>query len=242
MNSSEIETIIEKLRNQQPCIYKNSKKAHSNIVPYATYSPWLQDLEFRVIFEKINPNSLVDVYRCWELWNLAKQSLEVEGNILEVGVWRGGTGALIADAIKSDLSKKVYLADTFSGVVKSGENDPYYDDGEHSDTTIDFVKNLLNSASLSNFELLQGVFPEDTGNLVQGKISLLHCDVDVYQSTKDVVEWCLPKFTIGSIIVFDDYGFYPCEGVTIFCEEFKSNKDFIFLHNLNGHAIFIKIK
>ena len=220
MNSSEIETIIEKLRNQQPCIYKNSKKAHSNIVPYATYSPWLQDLEFRVIFEKINPNSLVDVYRCWELWNLAKQSLEVEGNILEI------------------LPK--YLNENKH--VKSGENDPYYNDGEHSDTTIDFVKNLLNSASLSNFELLQGVFPEDTGNLVQGKISLLHCDVDVYQSTKDVVEWCLPKFTIGSIIVFDDYGFYPCEGVTIFCEEFKSNKDFIFLHNLNGHAIFIKIK
>ena len=49
-----------------------------------------------------------------------------------------------------------------------------------------------------------------------GDISMLHCDVDVYSSSRDIVEWCLPRMLVGAILVFDDYGFYGCEGVTTF--------------------------
>ena len=87
-----------------------------------------------------------------------------------------------------------------------------------------------------------GMFPEDSGSKVGGKISLLHCDVDVYQSCKDIVEWAIPKLSIGSILVFDDFGFSGCEGVATFCEEIKVFENFKFIHNLNGHAIFVKFK
>lgn len=46
---------------------------------------------------------------------------------------------------------------------------------------------------------------------------------------------------VGAILVFDDYGFYGCEGVTTFCNELKTCSDLIFTHNLNGHAVFVKI-
>jgi O-methyltransferase len=219
-----------------------SSKKHTNVFPNATYSPWLDDIEFLRTYSRISDHTLVDMYRCYELWMLAKQTSHVDGDILEVGVWRGGTGAILAKAVKDFGSKKVYLADTFAGVVKAGINDTLYKNGEHSDTSIETVQKLTESLALDNIEVLQGVFPDDTQYRVNGKIALLHCDVDAYASSKDVVEWCLPRLSLGAILVFDDYGFSGCEGVTSYCEELRNNQAFCFIHNLNGHAVFIKLK
>jgi O-methyltransferase len=213
---------------------------HHRVLPHATYSPWLTDAGFMATYEKIRNHTLVDIYRCYELWLVARQLDNVEGNFLEVGVWRGGTGALLAEAGRNVPGRKIFLADTFTGVVKAGENDTRYKGGEHADTSEDLVLALLASMNLSNATTLKGIFPEDTQAKVAGKIAMLHCDVDVYSSTKDIVEWCLPRFVSGSVVVFDDYGFSGCEGVTKFCQEFRKNTDFFFLHNLNGHAVFIK--
>jgi O-methyltransferase len=218
-----------------------SKNPHQTVTPYATYSPWIDDQDFQAIFNRIKNHTLVDIYRCYELWTLAKQTIDIEGDILEVGVWRGGTGAILAQATKEISGKKVFLADTFSGVVKAGANDTRYHGGEHADTSIVIVEELLAGLSLSNTQILQGIFPEESHSRIPGKIAMLHCDVDVYQSSKDIVEWCLPRLSRGAILVFDDFGFAGCEGVTKYCEDFREVKGFRFLHNLNGHAIFIKI-
>jgi O-methyltransferase len=99
----------------------------------------------------------------------------------------------------------------------------------------------MTSLAFENVQLLEGIFPEQTQHKIIGNISMLHCDVDVYFSTKDIVEWCLPRMPAGSTLVFDDYGFFGCEGVTTFCNELKMRNDLIFTHNLNGHAVFFKI-
>src|SRR5271156_2535123 len=64
------------------------------------YAPWKEDLEFQNCFSKIQTHSLVDKHRCYELWDMVQQSAKLEGALLEVGVWRGGTGALIAKRAK----------------------------------------------------------------------------------------------------------------------------------------------
>ncbi len=46
--------------------------------------------------DAVRRNTLVDVWRCYELWSLVGELRDVPGAILEVGVWRGGTGALMA--------------------------------------------------------------------------------------------------------------------------------------------------
>jgi O-methyltransferase len=56
---------------------------------------------------------------------------------------------------------------------------------------------------------------------VEVPIAMLHCDVDVYSSAKDVVELFLPHLSGGGVIVFDDYGFLGCEGITIFYQELQ---------------------
>ena len=199
---------------------------HHRVLPQATLAPWLNDEEFLKIYEKVKNYTLVDIYRCYELWVLAKQAKNIDGAILEVGVWRGGTGLLMAEANKYS-NKKIYLADTFNGVVKAGTKDTSYKGGEHNDTSLDLVSDLISNLCLNNIDLLEGIFPEDTSHLVTENIAMLHCDVDVYNSAKDVVEWCLPRMSKGSLIVFDDYGFFGCEGITSYCNELKLRNDLI---------------
>ena len=68
-----------------------------------------------------------------------------------------------------------------------------------------------------------------------------HIDVDVYQSAKDIVDWIWDKMVPGGITVYDDYGFMGCDGITRFVEEQSTYKDRVTIHNLNGHAIVIKL-
>jgi O-methyltransferase len=213
---------------------------HSRLYVGTTYSPWLSDAEFLSAYEIVKKFTLVDRERCYELWDFAKQSVKINGAIIEVGVWRGGTGCLLA---MSAPTKSVYLADTFQGVVKAGKNDIRYKGGEHADTSVQMVTRLLSLAQVDNVRLLNGIFPDETAAGLEGPISLLHVDVDTYQSAKDIVEWALPRLPVGAKIVFDDYGFYESGGITRLVNELRESLgSFDFVYNLNGHAILIRTR
>jgi O-methyltransferase len=216
--------------------------AHEMAYPISTYAPWRSDDEFQRVYQTIRANTFVDVWRCHELWSILGELREVPGAILEVGVWRGGTGALIAArAAGLGLEDTVYLCDTWTGVAKTGEVDIYYRDGKHDDASQAIVERLVTRMGLSNVELLQGVFPEDTGERISDRnVRLCHCDVDVYESAKGVLEWVWPRLAPGGVVVFDDYGFPACPGVTKLVDEQRMREDRLVLHNLNGHGLIVK--
>jgi O-methyltransferase len=218
---------------------------HDRIVSYATYSPWNIDQEFIKVWSSIQPYTLVDKLRCYELWKLVEQCSKLDsGHIMEIGVWRGGTGVLIARQAKnSKIKESVFLCDTFKGVVKAGLNDATYEGGEHADTGKEMVEKLLSENRLDNVEILEGIFPEQTATNVENlKFRFVHIDVDVYQSAKDVNEWIWNRLLPGGVIVYDDYGFASCDGITKYVEEQTGMDDRIIIHNLNGHAIVVKTK
>ncbi len=216
------------------------------VVPKATYAPWDQEEQFKQIYKTIKAFTLVDIYRCYDLWILVKQSSKLtKGGLIEVGVWRGGTGALIAKQAECcGIKEPIYLCDTFTGVVKAGKNDSFYKGGEHKNTAKEVVEELIyQNMGLKNVKILQGIFPEDTESLVEEqKFRFCHIDVDTYQSAKDVTEWIWDKMVVGSITVYDDYGFRTCAGVTKCVDEQRHLDDRIVMHNLNGHAVIIKTK
>jgi O-methyltransferase len=216
---------------------------YEDIHPIATYAPWSSNAEFLSTYKLIQRNALVDIYRCWELWTLVGQTAKRDGGILEVGVWRGGTGALIAKRAQAAGSNDpVYLCDTFEGVVKAGLHDADYKGGEHSDTSQHIVEKLLRTLDITNVHILKGVFPDETAHLIEpgARFKLCHIDVDVYQSAKDVMAWIWDRMVPGGIVVYDDYGFIKCEGITRYVNEQVAESDRLVLHNLNGHAIVVK--
>ncbi|WP_345993146.1 TylF/MycF/NovP-related O-methyltransferase [Sulfurimonas sp. HSL-1716] len=221
-----------------------SKVGYENIFSNANYAPWKIDNSFFETFEIISTHTLVDIYKAYELWELVQQTSKLaEGSLIEVGVWRGGTGTLIAKRAQDcDIREHIYLCDTFSGVVKSSEHDTYYFDGEHADTSIEYVEDLIRKLDLKNVEILTGIFPDDTSFVVKDKkFRFCHIDVDVYKSAIDIVDWIWERLVVGGMIVFDDYGFESCDGITKFVNEQRQLTDRMVIYNLNGHAIVIKI-
>lgn len=216
---------------------------HESIHPIATYAPWKNDFEFQETFRQVRSHTLVDIYRCYDLWRLLAQAAKAgSGDILEVGVWRGGTGAILAKKSKLlSLTGETFLADTFTGVVKTGAQDFGYADGDHSDTSEEIVKALLQKLQVSA-KLLKGIFPDQCPqDFDQKNFIFCHIDVDTYESGNASFEWVWPRLLKGGIVVFDDFGFFHCAGITRLCEELKDRQGLSFIYNLNGHGIFIKL-
>jgi O-methyltransferase len=217
---------------------------HSIIIPEFTYSPWLADKKFQEIWPSLRDNTRVDEYKAYSLWQMIEQVKHLEGDLLEVGVWRGGSGCLLAYKCRQEkVDAKVYLCDTYQGVVKAGEKDYFWTGGEVSDTSIERVEKLLRQFSLENFQVLKGMFPEDTGHhLKNKKFRMCHIDVDVYQSAKDTINWVWENLEVGGVIIFDDYGHAQCDGITDLVQEESKKADRFVVHNLAGHAIMVKVR
>ncbi|WP_421999485.1 TylF/MycF/NovP-related O-methyltransferase [Reyranella sp.] len=216
---------------------------YEGIYSQSAYAPWLADVDFRTALNAIRRNTLVDEYRCWELWSLVGQLRDHEGDILEVGVWRGGTGCLMARRSQLDGNGgKVHLCDTFEGVVKAGSRDSSYVGGEHADTSLEEVQSLARRMELPNVLVHKGMFPDDTAHEIgSNRLRLCHIDVDVYESASQTFAWAWPRLVVGGVIVLDDYGFYSCSGVTRFVNQMIGQSDRVVIYNISGHAIVVKL-
>ncbi len=232
--------------NKSKINFSVSDYQYELITPYANYAPWLKDTEFQDIYKKIKDHTLVDMYRCYELWQLTGivHTLNDAASFLEVGVWRGGTAGIIGKKLALLNSRSpLYLADTFTGIVKATDKDAFYNGGEHADTTFETVDTLMKGI-YGNYKILTGIFPNDTAIKIgtDERFGLCHIDVDVYQSAKEIVDWVWERLIIGGMIIFDDYGFHTTTGVTRYVNEQKNMADRVIIYNLNGHAIIIKVK
>ncbi len=226
-------------------IYPRGDKGgrYETILPTSMYCPWNVDKPFQEFYQAIKDNTLVDIFRCYGLWSLVQQAAKLpEGALIEVGVWRGGTGALIAkQAELSGIDATVYLCDTFKGVVKTGPHDSTYTGGEHDNTSRKTVAALVEKMHLRNVQILEGIFPDDSCSEVkEDKIRFCHIDVDVYQSAKDILEWVWPRLVSGGIVAFDDYSSPVCDGLTKYVDEQMSKPGSVMVYNLNGHGLLIK--
>lgn len=223
-----------------------TKSGYQILVPGATYAPWHLDKLFLQTFREAKKNSLINFYQAWELWQLAGQFEKLEGDILEVGVWRGSTSAIMGTKLKSLNSKKtIYACDTFEGVVKANPKyDNYYKDGEHKDTSLEFVDGLMQkNFGLQNITLLKGIFPDDTQHLVADKkFCFCHIDVDTYDSGVAVMQWLWPRLSVGGAIVFSDFGFPMTKGITQAVNENIPLIGKTVIQNLNGNGIIVKVE
>lgn len=196
---------------------------------------WDGDKTFRSLYEEIKGRTVVSQDRCFMLYQLARYAHNKEGEIAEVGVYRGGTGKLIAKACPN---KRVHLFDTFSGMPQTNSNVDHHKEGDFSDTSFDAVKDFLKD--LSNIEFHPGFFP-DTADVVKDRsFSLVYVDVDIYQSVKDCLEFFYNRMVPGGVMVFDDYEWKACLGVKKAIDEFLAGKKEVPIVTARYQCILIK--
>jgi len=151
---------------------------------------------------------------------------DTNAHIIEVGVYKGGSAKIIADNI--DISTNLYLFDTFCGIPNGSEFDNHHITGDFYDIEYNDILEIFHE--YPNVIINQGIFPSDTGYIIEKKIfKLVHLDVDSYLSYKESLEFIYDKVIKNGYIIFDDYNEISCVGATLAINEFFSDKTEIIL-------------
>lgn len=152
------------------------------------------------------------------LYLTARTMREKKGDFAELGVSSGGSAKLLSE-VKGD--KALHLFDTFEGLPDTGAIDKHLSRGQYA-CSLPAVKEYLRS--YKNVSYYQGLFPGSATGAEHLSFSLVHLDVDLYQSTLDGLAFFYPRMEKGGIIISHDYSTVP--GVRkAFDEYFKSGQD-----------------
>ena len=149
------------------------------------------------------------------LFNQALIATEISGEMAELGVFKGGSAAMIA-LVGLPSGKTVHLFDTFAG----------FPDGNHggmfSDTSLEYVMEQL--SPLPNVQFHVGLFQE-TSPAMEGTVwCFVHLDGDLYETTRAGLEFFYPAMSVGGIILLDDFGRDDWPGVEKAAREFMTGR------------------
>lgn len=150
---------------------------------------------------------------------------EIEGDLVECGVWKGGSSMAMLLAMKQDglLSRDVYLYDTFEGMTAPKEMDMAVTGKSASDyleqedkltsvvwaySGLDEVKQNVRSVEYPDekIQFIKGPVEDTLLKHIPERIAFLRLDTDWYESTKIELEVLFPKLVPGGIMIIDDYG------------------------------------
>ena len=133
------------------------------------------------------------------IYTTVKKLEKIEGDIAEVGVYKGGSAKLIREATQ----KPLYLFDTFEGLPEISEYDSEQNKKGIYSASLEEVKDYLKD--YKNIHFYKGIFPETTSYVEDKKFSFVHLDVDIYQSTLDSLKFFYPRIVKGGVVISHDY-------------------------------------
>ena len=181
---------------------------------------------------------MVDQIRCYMIYQLSLQVKLLDGDVAEIGVWRGGTGKLLSTILSQ---KTVYLFDTFEGLpeINAQFDEDFHTQGMFDDTSENLVKQYLED--FGNIQIIKGTFPKSVeSKKISDKFCFVHVDVDLYQSAYDCLNYFYKLLVVGGVIVFDDYGFGTCPGVKKAVDSFFETKKEFPIYLPSGQCLIIK--
>jgi len=174
--------------------------------------------------------SLQPLHRLKRLFDNVQRTYKLDGPMAEIGVYEGGSALLMATC--DPANRKLYACDSFQGLQNPGE----YDKLAHGEYRADFFRVERYLHDIPAIELIQGVFPDPKLHkaMYDEEFSMVHLDVDYYQSTLDCLEFFYPRMLADGIIQSDDFDDTTCPGVRKAFEEFFKDKaeDFWAMDNI----------
>ncbi|MFD4033147.1 TylF/MycF/NovP-related O-methyltransferase [Streptomyces sp. NPDC058637] len=150
----------------------------------------------------------------------------IPGDIVECGVWRGGSMQACAKTLLSldETGRDLYLFDTYEGMTPPTDED-LRRDGRPARELLDAQGKDRPIWAVASLEDVQAGFenvpyPKDRIHYVRGKvedtvpgqaperISILRLDTDWYASTRHELRHLYSRLVSGGVLLIDDYGYW----------------------------------
>src|SRR5262245_7694293 len=206
------------------------------------FDSWLDERRLESTLDKIRPFVMppVSVEALVDLANVAAMVLacDIPGAFVECGVWRGGTGFLMAEVLRQAgaQDRKVWLLDSFEGMPPvetidgaraiADANDPAGPlSRQASRAPLEEVQKAAMELGLAaHTTFVKGWF-QQTLSVIRariGPIALLHLDCDWHASVRCCLDHLYDQVVDGGFVVLDDY--YVYDGCAIAVHEFLGER------------------
>lgn len=183
-------------------------------------------------------------------YELFRQTLDLPGDIVELGVYRGASLMAWANFLEvrcmGDRAKQVIGFDNWQGFTafdpKDGKEDLRvnkvlggYNGGAFKEILLDAIAIFDQDRFIPHkprILLVDGDIEQTVPRFVEEqpglRISLLHIDCDLYRPTRTALEALWPRVVPGGMLIFDDYGVRPWEGESLAADEYFADKGVMF--------------
>lgn len=199
--------------------------------------------EFVELYEKCREYTMTSWERLYALYKAIYYVVQnkIPGDIVECGVWRGGSMRLAAMTLKllGDTSRTLYLYDTYEGMT---EPDAARDIDLHGNVAtndwvqirrrgvkwsfapVEEVRDTMSGSGypMDKIVFVKGPVEQTIPGTLPGKTALLRLDTDWYASTKQEIEHLYPLLNPNGVLALDDYGHY--RGAQQAIDEYFSNQ------------------
>lgn len=129
------------------------------------------------------------------------ESYGVKGDVLECGSYKGFSSCCLSHAC-AYLGKKLIIADSFQGLPESEEK--FYDKGDYKGTFNEVNSNINIFGRRESVEYIKGWY-KDSLKGFDKTICLLWIDVDLFQSTMDVLNNAFVKLSKNGVVFSHEF-------------------------------------
>jgi len=191
------------------------------------------DPPFMKLMESVKPYTMTSVERMFDLYKSVEYIVKagVPGDILETGVWRGGSMMLVAKTLLSlgDSTRRLFLFDTFEGHPKPDAEEDIDIWGQSAvagweafrrneeveasnwaNVPIEEVRQNMASTGypMEKIALVKGMVERTAAEHTSAQLALVRLDTDWYASARAALQAFWPKISRGGVLIIDDYGHY----------------------------------
>lgn len=182
----------------------------------------------RHIIRRVRPRTMTSPEKVFGLI-LAVRYLaasKIPGDVVECGVWRGGSMQAAALTLLECgvTDRDLHLFDTFAGMPPPSDKDRRYDDRPAAEllATSDESSKVWAIAGLDDVRagMAEVGYPAEHVHYHPGRveetlpgqaperIALLRLDTDWYESTRYELKHLYPRLSPGGVLIVDDYGYW----------------------------------
>lgn len=186
------------------------------------------------------PTSLLGVEKLNFVLKHLREVEGLDGVVIEIGVYKGGT--LYAMAQATTLGRKLFGYDTFTGLPSPSEADldcsKPHAEGDFSDVDMDEIQAHMPG----NVTLVKGLYPPaipDDGPV--RNVVFAHLDVDQYASTFEALGHLAFACVDDARVVVDDYNWHRTPGVALAVRRIIEILPHVWeLHASNPHQVCLR--
>jgi O-methyltransferase len=208
--------------------------AHEN--SYQGFPPDFSPADIEII-HAVQPYTITSPERVFALIQAVRYIIHnhIPGDIVECGVWRGGSMMAAAKTLLqlNNADRYLYLFDTFEGMTPPGERDVSYQGHPASEmfeqvrcyAPQDEVEIAVRGVGYDNSKIrfVKGRVEDTVPDQAPSVISLLRLDTDWYESTRHELIHLFPRLSKGGVIIIDDYGHW--QGARHATDEYLSHSN-----------------